>query len=304
MSFEVTQAFVEQYRDNVSMLVQQKGSRLRGSVMEESVQGQTAFFEQIGPTVAVKATTRHADTPLVSTPHARRQVSLSTYRWADLIDQADKVRMLVSLESPYSQNASNAMGRSTDDVLIAAATGDALTDGGAGTAPTTTPLPATQMVAQDFVEGGGSTPSGLTIGKLRETARIFGVNDVDEDEDRFMAVSQQQLNDLLTTTEVTSSDFNVVKALVEGKVDTFMGFKFLRTQRLVTANPSGGIIDRTCFAYVRSGIKLGMGRNPAGRIDELPGKNYSTQVFYAMDLGATRMEEEKVVEVTCREIFS
>nr|BAR32605.1 putative major capsid protein [uncultured Mediterranean phage uvMED] len=84
MSTQVTTAFVNQFSSNVSMLSQQMGSLLRGTVDVESVTGEKAFFDQVGEAAAVARASRHSDTPLVETPHSRRMVSLTTYEWADL----------------------------------------------------------------------------------------------------------------------------------------------------------------------------------------------------------------------------
>ena len=95
MSTQITTAFVEQYSSNVAMLAQQMGSRLRAAVDVENVTGKNAFFDQVGVTAAQVRTSRHADTPQIDTPHSRRRLSLSSYEWADLIDEQDKVRMLI-----------------------------------------------------------------------------------------------------------------------------------------------------------------------------------------------------------------
>lgn len=105
MSVNITNAFVEQYSSNVTMLSQQMGSKLRGAVDVESVRGKNAFFDQIGATAAVARTTRHGDTPRVDTPHSRRRVSLADFEWADLIDDLDKVRMLNDPTSNYAKAA-------------------------------------------------------------------------------------------------------------------------------------------------------------------------------------------------------
>ncbi|MGB1882258.1 MAG: phage capsid protein, partial [Gammaproteobacteria bacterium] len=144
MSVQITTAFSQQFSSNVALLSQQRGSILRGAVREESVTGEKAFFDQVGAVAAVKRTSRHGDTPLVETPHSRRQVTLETYEWADLIDDADKVRMLIDPTSTYAQAAAAAMGRAIDDEIIAAATGTAKT-GKSGS--TSTSLPAGQQIA-------------------------------------------------------------------------------------------------------------------------------------------------------------
>lgn len=290
MSLQITTAFVEQYSANVQHLAQQKGSRLRSSVMTESVVGKNAFFEQIGATSARVRTSRHSDTPRVDTPHSRRRLSLVDYDWADLIDNEDRVRMLIDPTSPYSQAAANAMGRAMDDAIIDAADGTASTGVAGGTSTT---LPAAQVV--DVQVGiSPAADTGLNVGKLRGAKEILDQGEI-EDEDRFIALNAKQLKNLLAETEITSSDYNVVKALVHGEVDTFLGFEFIRTQRLEVDSNSD---DKVLF-WNKKGIMLGIGQNPTAKISERDDKNYATQVFYSMSIGATRMEEERVGYIEC-----
>ena len=286
MSEQITDAFVRQFSNNVMHLVQQRGSVLRGAVRTDSQTGKTAYVDQIGGTEPVKRSARHADTPLIATPHSRRRISLVDYEWADLIDEQDKVRLLAEMEGPYSTNASWAMGRAMDDEIIAAALGTAYTgeDGN-----TSVGLPVGQQVA---VDGGG-----LTLDKLRKARRILRANDVPEDEELFIAVTAAQLDDLLATTEVTSQDFNSVKALVDGALNKFMGFTFLHTERL--SLDSGG--DRQVIAWAKTGLQMNVAMEPKARITERADKSHATQVYFAMSLGATRLEEDKVVEIACQE---
>ena len=291
MSFEITTAFVHQFKNNITMLSQQKGSKLAGTVMQESITGTHAFFEQIGSTETVERTTRHGDSPLVSTPHERRRCNLADHEWGDMVDDQDKVRMLIDPTSQYAMNAGWAFGRTKDDKIIAAASGAALT-GVDGT--TSTVLPSSQKVAVAF--GGSSI--GLTIEKLIETQSIFGRNDVDDDEEKIFVCSQKQLDDLLALEKTTSSDYSNVKALAHGKINSFMGFTFKRTQRTILTAATD---VRTCFAYVKSGIALGIGADVVTRISERADKSYNTYVYAKMSIGAARLEEEKVVEVMCDE---
>ena len=130
---------------------------------------------------------------------------------------------------------------------------------------------------------------------MRRARDQFGINDVDMDETFHLVVAQQQITALLRDDEVTSADFNTVRALVNGEINTYMGFQFHRTQRLVT--DANNI--RTCLAYPSSGIMLGIGQDITARITERADKSFSTYVFYSMSIGATRTEEEKVVEILC-----
>ena len=263
MSTNITTAFVQQYSANIQMLSQQMGSLLRDKVRQESVVGKQAFFDQVGSVTAQLKTSRHSDTPQIDTPHSRRRVSLADYEFADLIDQQDKVRLLIDPTSSYAQAAAMAMGRAMDDVIIAAATGTAST---------------------------GETGSGS------ESAQTAIAASVDPSIPRHIVVSPEQINNLLNVTEVTSSDFNTVKALVQGEIDTFLGFKFTVSNRLAK---SGN--DRTCIAFAQDGITLAIGKDVNARIDERADKSYATQVYYCMSIGATRMEQAKVLGITCTE---
>ena len=286
MSTEITTAFVEQYSSNIQMLSQQKGSILRDKVRVEAVTGKNAFFDQVGSVTATVRSTRHADTPQSDTPHSRRRVSLVDYEFADLIDDLDKVRMLVDPTSTYALAAAYAMGRAMDDAIITAATGSADTGVAGGTAVA---LPSSQIIAE-----AGTT--GMTIAKLREAKEIIDLADVDPSLPRHIIVSPKQITDLLGTTEVTSSDFNTVKALAQGDINSFLGFNFVVSNRLAVASQI-----RDCIAFVSDGIGLAVGKDSTARIDERADKGYATQVYYSAAFGATRMEEDKVVKIQAYE---
>jgi hypothetical protein len=125
MSSQITTAFVQQYKNNIFHLAQQKGSRLRPLVRNEMQVGKSAFYERLGSATAVKRLSRHSDTPQIDSAHSRRMVTLEDYDWADLIDQEDKIRLLIDPTSAYSQAAMWALGRAIDDSIIAALGGSA-----------------------------------------------------------------------------------------------------------------------------------------------------------------------------------
>jgi len=290
MSNQITTSFVEQYSSNVTMLSQQMGSKLRGSVDVETINGKNAFFDQVGVTAAQIRTSRHGDTPQIDTPHSRRRLSLADYEWADLVDDVDKVRMLIDPTSSYAKAAASAMNRSIDDVIITAMNASASTGVAGGTS---TALPSTQKTATS------DQSDGLTIAKLLSAKKIMDDNDVDPSLKRFIVCGPQQISDLLGTTSVTSADFNTVRALSTGEVNSFLGFEFIMSTRL--NKDATNTTDRLVFAYTEDAIKLGMGKDISAKISERADKSYSTQVYYCMSLGAVRMEEKKVVQIPCHE---
>jgi|TARA_E500000318_G_scaffold25722_1_gene25643 hypothetical protein len=286
MSNQITTSFVQQYSNNVMMLSQQKGSLLRGAVDVETVVGKNAFFERIGAVTAVKRTTRHADTPQIDTPHSRRRVSMVDYEYADLIDNQDKIRTLIDPTSSYATAAAMALGRSMDDEIIAAVSGNSF---GGETGSTTVALPSAQKITE-------ASTGGMTIAKLREAKEIMDSNSVDPSLQRFIVVGPKQISDLLGTTEVTSSDFNTVKALANGEINQFLGFNFITSNRLDLTSSK-----RLCLAFTSQAIKLALGQDLMTRIDERSDKGYATQVYVCMSVGATRMEEEQVVTIQAHE---
>jgi hypothetical protein len=309
MSFQITEAFVQQFSANIYMLAQQKGSRLRPFVRSEVIQGKSKAFDRIGTKTARRKTTRHEDTPQTDTPHSRRWCYLADYDDGDLIDDMDKIRILNDPTSEYMMAIAWALGRSMDDVILEAADGTAVTGEAAdGT--------ATLANTQKFAATDGTSNVNLNVRTLRAIKKIFDANDIPEEIPRHIALTSSQLYSLLGQTEVTSADYNAVKALVNGQVDTFLGFKFHRLERVnlqsgaVTVSATTGAVGsgsgdangyRKVIAWAQDGLVLGIGKDITGRIAERSDKCFSVQTYGAMSLGSVRMEEKKVVVAFCNE---
>ena len=293
MSFNVTTHFVQQYTTNVQLLLQQKGSKLRDTVTVGSYTGKAAkAVEQVGPVTAQKRTIRHGDTPLISTPADARWVFPVDYEWADLIDDQDKLRMLIDPTSSYAMNGAYALGRAMDDEIISAFFGTAKTGENGST---NTVFGASQDVA---VATGSTGATGLNISKLREAKKILMANEVDVDTDPlFCIITAEQHDDLLNEAQAISLDYNTRPVLVDGKMTAFMGFNFIHTERL----PVDGSSYRRVPAFAKSGMHMGMFNDISTMISERADKGYSTQVYVKGTFGATRTEEGKVVEIKCAE---
>ena len=287
MSTEITTAFVKQFTDGIRLLQQQMGSNLRPGVsVDPNVVGDRAFYDQVDATSMTQITTRHGDTTLTDTPHRRRMVTLAPYEVADLVDRADMIRTLNDPTNAYVKSFAASSNRQIDDIIINAFTATANTGvDGTGTAT----LPSSQIIAQ-----GGTS---ITLDKLRQAREILETNENSEDEmdnEWYVVMSAEERQNLLGDSTLTSADFNTVKALVNGQINQFLGFTFVKSQRLPSTG-SGG--TRKCFAWVKSSMKLAIGQEPRGFIDILPGKRHSTQIRYELDAGATRMDEKGIVEI-------
>ena len=289
----IPQFFVTEFANNWDLLVQQTADRLKSLVLVDSVKGKEKSYNQLGIIEMARVTSRAGETRFTDTPTGKRWLRPLPYDLATLFDEWDEEYLgeIVLPQSETVQGHGMAYSRACDDVIIAAATGASYT-GETGTSTTT--LPSGQTVAVDFVETGTAANSGLTIGKLRQTKFILDSNEVDPSEERFLAVSAKQIQNLLRTVEVTSDDYNTVRALAEGRIDTFMGFKLVRTERLYLSGSS----VRTCFAWAKSGIRFSdAGRTT--RMDIRSDRSHALQIRTTASLGATRTEEKKVVQIYC-----
>lgn len=292
MSATVDVHVVQQFTDGITHLAQQKVSRLRGYVdIDPKVVGDRAYYNQLGQTSMTKRVSRHGDTEYTDTPHHRRMVTLESWDVADLLDTDDKVQMLTDPLNSYSQSFAMAAGRKIDDVIIEAAFATAKT-GKTGTGSETWPTTEQPVVDEDL----GGADSGLNLEKVRQAKLQLDENEVPDD-GRYIVCSAQQIDDMIAEAEVQSIDTNTYRALVNGTVTSFMGFDWIRSERLLT-NASGW---RRVLAFQRNSLKLAIGINPRGRISEMPNKRYSMQAFYEMRVGATRMDPYGVVEIECVE---
>lgn len=282
----ITIAFVKQFGNTLNMLSQQKGSRLTNAVsLETGAYGEEEYFDQYGEDVANVKIARNVDVEYAVDDYKRRRVSFTDVYWAKLIDKEDKLAMLIDPTSGLMQAGAWAIGRKIDDMIIAAFSGTAYTGKAGGT--------STSFTAANQIAVGAA---GLTIAKLISAKELLDAADVDPEEPRFIACAASQISDLLNTTEVKSADYNSVKALVEGLVDTYMGFKFIRTQRLALSGTT-----RKALAWAKSGILLAKRNDMNAKLDVIPTKHYATQAYASISCGATRMDEEKCVEIGCLE---
>jgi hypothetical protein len=321
MAFTVPVAFVEEYNDNVYHLAQQKKARLFGKSRNETQNSKTEYFERLGDTDSNEVTERHGDTVLGDIEHTRRAVDTRDYDWAQLVDKEDKLRVKIGIEGEYVKAAVKAMNRRKDDVFIAAALGNARAGESGGSLVA---LP----ISQKLVATNGTTATGLNTLTMTLVTQKFDEADIDEDDEdskKYFAFSSSQKQDLLNDDQVTNADYALIKALVEGKIDEWMGYKFVRTERLpVTAastnyTPATGQVvasggsslsagARRCFAWCEDGMISSRGM--FGRMSEngmfvdigpRRDKRVNNQVYVEISVGAVRMEEEKVVEVICLE---
>jgi len=294
MSNAITNAFVEQYSANVNHIAQQKAWTFEGKVDVRPIKGKTSYFNLLGKSTARKVTTRNGVSTPQNTDHLVRALTCLPYDSIEWLDENDDLSLLIEPTSAYAKAQAMAMNRAKTEVVINAALGTSYTGVYGATA---VPLPVGQQIAVNYVPSGAPANSGLTLGKLIEAKeRIMSADAYDYDDEIYFVCSFKQIADLLNNVNaVSSADYNNVKALYDGTVTYFMGMNFL-ISNLVPLNGSG---YQQAFTYLKSGLIFGEQQGIKSMVDVLPNQSHTVQVRTIGMWGATRTEEEKVVEVIC-----
>ena len=285
MAHTVSNVFVQTYEETVRHLAQQSKIKLRDWVQERGVQSVNHNWETLGQVDATLKSSRTGLTPIdtpVSGNTFDRRVSLAlTYHVGDLVEQEDQVQAIINYNNNIAMSQAKAMKRQFDDVIIEAATADALDGGGA-----TIPLPVGQVV------GDGTTE--ISFDMVTEVSEKFMENDIDPDTPKVFVVGPKQIRKLLQLTEVNSVDHNTVKVLQgNGMVSNWMGFDWIFSTRLNI--PSASELD--CLAFTRQAIGLQVNRDITARIAEDPSVSFAWRIYCFMTLGAVRVEDEHMVQV-------
>lgn len=281
------------FKDGITHLAQQQGSKLRGAVtLETDLDGIKKFYNQMGSVDGEEITERHPDTPILGTPTARRMITATPWHWGDMVDNIDKLETLESPENDYVIAGSYAWGRFLDSRIVNAFNATAYV-GKEGNQ--TKSLPSSMVIDADLDDDGNN--ENLSLDKLRRARTLIEDQDVDTDAPMnrlHIACTTWEIEHLLGLDEVISSDYNTVKALADGRLNEYMGFTWHKISPTILEK-SGDI--RSCFLWAESGMKLATYPELITDVYKRGDKSQNIQVYVWGQAGATRMEETKVVEI-------
>ena len=277
MAVGISNAFVQLFDAEVKQAYQ--ASRALAGVTRErtSVEGNQVKFPKIGKGTATVRVPQTDVTPLNVT-YSQVTATMSDYiaaEYSDIFSQQkvnfDERRELVAVVGA-------AIGRRMDQLVI-----DALN---AASSPSTV---ATSV---------GGAASNMNLAKLLAAKKALDVKNVPA-EGRCMIIHANNLAGMLGETEITSADFASVKALVQGEIDTFLGFKFVT----IGDRDEGGLpkpSTRTCFAFHRDAIGMGIGMNQKSEINYVPEKT-SFLVSSMFSAGAVAIDDDGIVKISATE---
>lgn len=309
-TYTVPEHHVIQFTSNVQAALARQGGLLRGNVGIGTYTGdRSQVVNYLGPIYFQERTTAYQDTKFSDVEHTQRWITGRDFDCAVPVDRLDTLRMIYDPTNPYVDRMREAAARLEDDIITASFYATALS-GKQGT--TQTAFPTSDVVPFDGGTGITGSQQGMSVAKLRRARRKMKENYVDlRAEKPMIAVTAAQVDDLLGEVAVGSKDYNAVQPLVDGEVSAFMGFTFVPIQDVIptrtastelvagTANAQG--LVRQCPVWVKSGMHFGSWQDLVITINNRADKNNIKQIHGCMTLGATRVEEGKVLALECAE---
>ncbi len=277
MAINVSTAFVDLFDSEVKQAYQAE-SVLRGTMRTRTgVAGNTVKFPTIGKGVATLRVPQTDVTPLNVT-YGQVTATMEDYIAAEYSDIFQQSHINFDERSELVQVVSKSIARRMDQIMI-----DALN------AATGTSTVATSI-------GGAGT--NMNIEKLRATAKAMNEKNVPS-EGRNLLMHASQLDALLGETEITSQDFASVKALVQGEINTFMGFNIMTIgDRDENGLPKPS--TRTCFAWHKDSMGYAESMAQKTEVNYVPEKT-SFLVSSMFSAGSVSIDGEGIVKISCTE---
>ncbi len=311
--------FVDQFANTLYHVCQQKESLFEKAVRVESVLGaEDKAFDSIGKIELEEKTGRNVQTPTVDPSTQRRWVNTTPFHQAVLKDIDDDLSMALDPQSDFIQSLNFARNRKVNSIILAAIDGPVTSGRRAGSTITwagslgntaydlnSDGTVAGRTIIHDCTVGNcSSTDVGLTIEKLELVKEYFAANEVDEMTPIWGAISPRQATNLFGQMEYTSSDYNNEKPLASGRIiRNYHGINFIVTNNIVKGvnNDIGGDTNVfRCPFWAQDGIILGVQDSVSISIDKRADLSLSAQIYIHMNMGAMRMDEDKVCYVECQ----
>ena len=282
MSTNLSPAFVQLFEAEVHQAYQ-ASAVLRGAARTRTgVVGDTVKFPKVGKGTA-SVRTPATDVVAINAGFSQVSCSLSNFVAAEYSDVFDQAKVNFDERQELAAVVGNAIGRREDQIII-----DALNAASAGT-----------TVAKTVVTTGSAAASNLNVGKLLAAKKGLDAKNVPPT-DRHIVVHANNLAGLLGDERAISSDFQTIQALVNGSVNTMLGFQF----HIVGDRDEGGLplatADRSCFAFHRSALGCAVGIAPKTEINYIPEKT-SFLITAMLSMGAVAIDTDGIVDVICEE---
>ncbi len=294
-----TQHYYDKYSDDTAHLLQNMGDKFKDTMVVKSLEGEGAnFINQYGETEAREDDSRRGETPHMDVPRYRRWVFPRTVEWGHLVDQRDVIRTLGDPTQAVQKAGVMAVARKIDLTVIIPAFFATAKTGQNGETDVT--FPSSQQVTA--ATGGGGSATGLNLEKFRAAHEILQINEAPGPDDEgyeqpISIITPKQNRNLLADYQAASKEFQNGVVIMGQYVREVYGTRILVRNGLEL----NGSTERRCPLYLKSGMGLGLWPLDVAWAKERPDRKGNTQLFNQKVVGATRLEEKKVVELICAE---
>ena len=282
MATTITNAYVQTFERNVRFLAQQEITRFRPYVREVHEPGITHNWDRLSPGAATQKTTTLQSTPNnAAGAWTRRASTAQTWNVGDSVEPEAIVQMLIDPNSAIAYSEAMAMRRAVDDLIIAAATGNAV-DGSGGTIA----FPAGQTI--------GTGAEIFSFDMVTNVNQIYQQNNIDPMEPKCFGIGPIEMRKLLQLTEATSGDYVTAKALSDnGFVRNWMGFDWVVSTRLTTPTPGTNI---RLLSFTKRALGLHIPKDIWTQAGQDPSFSFVWRIYSAFTMGAMRVEDEQIVQ--------
>ncbi len=308
-----TEAFFNSYTTGYEHVLQERKPQFQGLLREERIEGENESYDFLGIIDLDEKSTRFEDIPIEDMTHNRRWITPKWFRKGIFVDKEDDIalhtdptgdyiqalakgeirRQNITVTDAFFANVSGGKNPADDTYVFtesAYVTSTRLTTGG---------RVIVHDVQSDFTAGGVS--SGLTIEKLVLARQALTELENDPDDLFYIGTSPKQMSDLLREAETQSIDTNIIRSLVAGVVNEYMGFRFVVSNRFLVGSSNDVDSDTNVFkipVWTKEGMLFAKHMSPIFNVDWLPRKQI-WQISARVGMASIRMDEDKVLQIEC-----
>ena len=275
MSKFLTNAAVIDFDSEVKHAYQGMGNLRNCVTIRTGVTGESYKFTRMGSGIANQKASQADVTPM-DIEHARQTAILSNWNAPEYTDIFDAAEVNFDEKTELAQTIAKALSRREDQLIIAAMDS------------------VTYVNSSPTIDQGTSVALGtaFNVAALRKASSVLSDKGVPES-DRYIAYTAADRQSLMGEEEATSSDYNTVKALVNGDIDSFVGFKF----KLIETREEGGLPANTVFAWHKAAVGYAVGIDMKTTVDWIAQKT-SWLCNGMLKSGAVAREGRGIVKLT------
>ena len=306
-----TEAFYNAYTAGYEHVLQERKPQFQGLVREERIEGENESYDFLGTIELDDKTTRFEDIPIEDLTHNRRWISPAWKRKDIFVNKEDNIALHTDPTSDYIQTLAKGVIRAENETIVTAFFADvnggkspadhtfALEDALYTTSTTVDGRTIAHDTQSDFTAGGVS--SGLTIEKLILVRQALEELENDPDDMFYICCAPKQMSDLLREAETQSIDTNIIRSLVAGVVNEYMGFRFVKSNNITIGSSNDVDADTSVYelpVWAKDGMLFARHQSPIFGVDWLPRKQI-WQISARVGMAAIRLDESKVMKIEC-----